>query len=67
MKAPNAPYDGVIEKTQIPCEGGPCSGLGLVVDVPVPLEIRHDGGGSYVLEERGDPEEPTLVYVYTQT
>ncbi|MEY2473664.1 MAG: hypothetical protein QOK28_2993 [Actinomycetota bacterium] len=57
----------VIEKTHVPCEGGPCAGLGLVVDQPIPREIRHDGGGTYVLEERGDPENPDLVYVYLES
>lgn len=31
----------------------------------MPREVRHEGGGTYVLEERGDPDEPYLVYVYT--
>lgn len=54
----------VIEKTLVACEGGPCSGLGLLVDQPIPREIRHEGGGTYVLEERGDESDPDLVYVY---
>jgi hypothetical protein len=49
-----------IEKIHVPCEGGPLAGLGLVVEQPLPLEIRHDGGGTYVLEERGEE----FVYVY---
>ena len=53
-----------IEKTHIPCEGGPCAGLGLYVEQPIPLEIRHDGGGTYILEERSDGE---LVYVWSET
>ena len=56
-----------IEKTLVPCEGGPCARLGLLVEQPIPLEIRHDGGGTYVLEERGDPDEPDLVYVYLES
>ncbi|HVV38524.1 MAG TPA: hypothetical protein VHC63_18085 [Acidimicrobiales bacterium] len=56
-----------IEKTLVPCEGGPCSGLGLLVEQPIPREVRHEGGGSYVLEERGDEREPELVYVYVET
>jgi hypothetical protein len=52
------------DKALIPCEGGPAGGLGMLVELPVPLEIRRDGGGIYVLEERGDPEDPELVYVY---
>ncbi len=55
-----------IEKTLVACEGGPCGGLGLLVETPVPLEIRRDGGGMYVLEERGNPDEPDLVYVYVE-
>jgi hypothetical protein len=54
----------VIEKILVPCEGGPCSGLGLLVDQPIPREIAHDGGGTYVLDERGDADAPDLVYVY---
>ena len=54
------------EKTMVPCEGGPCGGLGFLVEVPVPLEIQRDGGGTYVLEERGNPDEPDLVYVYIE-
>ncbi len=66
-----AAYAGVIErrtteKTLVPCEGGPCSGLGFLVESPVPLEIQRDGGGTYVLEERGNPDEPDLVYVYVE-
>jgi hypothetical protein len=61
----------VIEKTLIPCEGGPCSGLGLFVDQPIPREIRHEGGGTYVLDERpkqgGDEDDPLLVYVYVES
>ena len=60
-------YDGTIEKTLVPCEGGPCQGLGIFVEQPIPLEIRHEGGGTYVLDERGDEESPTLVYVYVQS
>jgi hypothetical protein len=56
-----------IEKIHVRCEGGPCSGLGLHVDQPVPREIRHDGGGTYVLDERGDEDDPDLVYVYVET
>jgi len=53
-----------IEKTLVPCEGGPCAGLGLLVEQPIPLEIRHEGGGTYVLEERADD---VLVYVYVES
>jgi hypothetical protein len=56
-----------IERTHIPCEGGPCAGLGLVVDEPIPREIKHEGGGTYVLDERGDEDDPDLVYVYVET
>ena len=56
-----------IDKTLVPCEGGPCAGLGLLVEQPNPREIRHEGGGSYVLEERGAEENPDLVYVYVET
>jgi hypothetical protein len=57
----------VIEKMHVPCEGGPCSGLGLLVDQPIPREIAHEGGGTYVLDERGDEDNPVLVYVYVET
>ena len=67
MEAPIRSYDGGIEKTLVPCEGGPCAGLGLFVEQPIPLEIRHEGGGIYVLDERGDEENPELVYVYSET
>jgi len=56
-----------IEKTLIPCEGGPCGGLGLLVELPVPLEVQRDGGGTYILEERGNPDEAELVYVWIET
>lgn len=56
-----------IEKTLIPCIGGPCHGLGLVVEQPIPLEIEHDGGGRYLLEERGKDDETELVYVYSES
>jgi len=56
-----------IEKILVPCEGGPCAGLGLLVDQPIAREIRHEGGGTYVLEERGDEEDADLVYVYLES
>jgi hypothetical protein len=31
------------------------------------LEVQRDGGGMYVLEERGDPDEAELVYVWAET
>jgi hypothetical protein len=66
------PYDcemerRTAEKALVPCEGGPCDGLGFLVEQPVPLEIQRDGGGIYVLEERGDPAEPELVYVFIES
>jgi hypothetical protein len=54
------------EKTLVACEGGPCGGLGLLVELPVPLEVQREGGGAYVLEERGNAEDPYLVYVYIE-
>ncbi len=51
----------------IPCLGGPCGGLGLLVELPVPLEVQRDGGGTYILEERGKPDDADLVYVWIET
>ena len=53
-----------VEKTLVACEGGPCGGLGLLVELPIPLEVERDGGGLYVLDERGDEDEPHFVYVW---
>jgi hypothetical protein len=39
----------------------------LFVEQPIPREIRHEGGGTYVLEERGDESDPDLVYVYVES
>lgn len=52
------------EKTLVACEGGPCGGLGLLVELPIPLEVEREGGGLYVLEERGTPEDPHYVFVW---
>jgi hypothetical protein len=38
----------------------------LVVEQPIPLEVRRDGGGTYILDERGDAEDPYLVYVWSE-
>ena len=55
------------DKSLIACEGGPCGGLGLLVELPVPLEVEREGGGLYVLEERGSEDEPELIYVWVES
>lgn len=55
------------EKTLVACEGGPCGGLGLLVELPIPLEVEREGGGLYVLEERGSTDEPEFVFVWVET
>lgn len=37
------------------------------MEQPIPLEIEHEGGGRYLLEERGDEDAPELVYVYAES
>ncbi len=56
-----------IEKTLVACEGGPCGGLGLLVELPIPLEVEREGGGLYVLEQRGKADEPEFVFVWIET
>ncbi len=56
-----------VEKTLVACEGGPCGGLGLLVELPIPLEVEREGGGIYVLDERGTEEDPEYVYIWAET
>jgi hypothetical protein len=35
-----------------------------VVEHPLPLEIEHQGGGRYLLEERETDGDMPFVYVY---
>lgn len=56
-----------VEKTLVACEGGPCGGLGLLVELPIPLEVEREGGGIYVLDERGTDEDPEYVYIWAET
>ena len=46
--------------------GGRCvmPGIARLVHFPPPLEIEVGHGGVYVLDERGDPDQPEYVYVY---
>lgn len=54
------------DQTLVAAEGGPCGGLGLLVPLPIPLEVEREGGGLYVLEERGSEDEPEFVYVWVE-
>lgn len=38
-----------------------------MVELPIPLEVEREGGGLYVLEERGTEDDPLFIYVWIES